>query len=160
MVPSGRGPQPDGGAGGVTRPAAMASAHTEPGASASDDIVRSLRAHAAVLASPESRAAYLAVVAEAARDDALRARFREEVLDPGRRLIVEGVARAHERGEVPDGIDVDVLHDLLAGPMVHRVLVRGGEADDAFVHALAGMLLLWAEAIAAGRVTPPAPPSG
>jgi AcrR family transcriptional regulator len=119
----------------------LAGAHTEPGTSAEDDIRRSLRAHAQVLARPESRAAYLAVIAEAARDDALRARFDEEILDRGRRLIADGMERAEARGELPPGLDVNLVHDLLAGPMVHRVLVRGGEADEAFLDCLAQLML-------------------
>ncbi len=120
----------------------LAGAHTEPGSSAADDIRRSLRAHAQVLARPESRAAYLAVIAETARDEALRARFDDEVLGRGRALITAGMARAEARGEVPAGLDVDLVHDLLAGPLVHRVLVRGGEADEAFLECLADLMLM------------------
>lgn len=118
----------------------MAAGELPPAASATDDVRQALRTHADVLSAPEAHAAYLAVVAASASDAELHERFAAQVLDRGRRLIIDGVARAEARGEVRPGIDVDLLHDLLAGALVHRVLIRGQVADDAFVDALVELL--------------------
>ena len=119
----------------------LAAARVAPSGSGADDVRNATRAVSAALREPAARAAYLAVIAEAARDEALRTRVDEQLLAPTRQLVVEGLARAESRGEVPPGTDADLVHDLVAGAMVHRFLLRGEEIDDAFLDAVASIAL-------------------
>lgn len=56
---------------------------------------------AALLERPEARTALMAVVAEGARDEALRRRIRSAIVDRQKRLVLQGRARAQARGELP-----------------------------------------------------------
>lgn len=56
---------------------------------------------AELLNRPETRTALMAVIAEAAHDDALRLRIREAIVDRQRHLVVLGRERAQQRGEIP-----------------------------------------------------------
>ncbi|MGW4439482.1 TetR/AcrR family transcriptional regulator [Streptomyces sp. NPDC004596] len=104
---------------------------------------------AAILARPEARSGLMAVVAEATRDDALRERIRTSIVDRQMRLVLEGRARAERRGELPPEPDpaessrtVDLIFDMVAGAVVHRTLVSGKPADQAWVHGFTRVLLL------------------
>lgn len=119
----------------------LAVAKVAPSDNGADDIRNAARAVAAALRAPAARAAYLAVIAEAARDPVLRERVDAELLGPTRQLVVEGLARAVGRGEVPPGSDADLAYDLIAGAMSHRILVRGQDADDGFIGAVAAIAL-------------------
>lgn len=101
---------------------------------------------AAAYRRPAARAAMLAVLAEAQRDDELRARVKEHIEEPGRRLVIDGVALALERGlGRPDAAAAaagsDLLYDLITGTVLHRLVIRGEEADDLFVDQLADAAL-------------------
>jgi len=101
---------------------------------------------AAAYRRPAARAAMLAVLAEAQRDDELRARVKEQIEEPGRRLVIDGVALALERGMgSPDAAAAaagsDLLYDLITGTVLHRLVIRGEEADDLFVDQLADAAL-------------------
>lgn len=98
-----------------------------PGASG-EDVVRAL---AAALAPPEVRAAYLVLFAEAQRDPVLRARVRDRLVHPARDLVAV-LASA----EAPDA-DPDVVFDLVAGAVLHRVLITARPADEPFARQVA-----------------------
>ncbi|WP_250400806.1 TetR/AcrR family transcriptional regulator [Streptomyces cellostaticus] len=104
---------------------------------------------AAILARPEARSGLMAVVAEATRDEPLRERIRASIVDRQIRLVLEGRARALRRGELPPEPDpaessrtVDLIFDMVAGAVVHRTLVSGKPADEAWVHSFTRVLLL------------------
>ncbi|MFH8799829.1 TetR/AcrR family transcriptional regulator [Streptomyces sp. NPDC017936] len=104
---------------------------------------------AALLARPEAKSGLMAVVAESTRDDALRARIRDSIVEPQKGLVVEGRARAQARGELPPQPDpeeaartVDLIFDVIAGAVVHRTLVSGRPADEEWVRGLTRVLLL------------------
>jgi AcrR family transcriptional regulator len=123
----------------------VSDARTEPGSSAHEDIANAVRACAEVYGRPASRAAYLAVMAETERDEALRASVERRVLEPGRQLVVDGLDRAVARGEISRQLSddkADLLYDVLAGAITHRLLVRQAEIDDAFIDNLAGAILV------------------
>jgi AcrR family transcriptional regulator len=113
---------------------------------ASDDPHRAvrdaIRACAAAYRSPSARAAYLAVIAAADRDPALRAAVDERVVDQARRIVARGLGLMLEQGSTTAAgaaavIESDLLLDLVAGALVHRILVRGQDVDEAFVEQLA-----------------------
>ncbi|MFE7956690.1 TetR/AcrR family transcriptional regulator [Streptomyces sp. NPDC057413] len=104
---------------------------------------------AAILARPEAKSGLMAVVAESTRDDALRARIRESVVERQKRLVTEGRARARERGELPPETDpaeaartADLIFDVVAGAVVHRTLFSAEPADETWVHNFTKILLL------------------
>lgn len=93
-----------------------------------------VRALIASFAPPEVRAAYLALLAEAQVDPVLRGRMHERLIQPARRLVT----RLAET-EAPD-TDPDLVFDVVAGAVVHRLLVVGRPADDDFVRRLAALV--------------------
>ncbi|CAK7280910.1 TetR/AcrR family transcriptional regulator [Streptomyces misionensis] len=105
---------------------------------------------AALLDRPECRSGLMAVVAESTRDDLLRERIRGSIVERQKRLVLEGRARATERGELPPEPEdeeeaartVDLTFDVVAGAVVHRTLVSGKPADEAWVRSFVRVLLL------------------
>ncbi|MEU5365490.1 TetR/AcrR family transcriptional regulator [Streptomyces sp. NPDC005925] len=103
---------------------------------------------AAILARPEARSGFLAVVTESARDEALRERIRASIVHRQKRLVVEGRTRAEQRGELPPAKNpaeaaraVDLIFDMVAGAVVHRTLVSAEPADEEWVRSLTRVLL-------------------
>ncbi|MFC4610523.1 TetR/AcrR family transcriptional regulator [Streptomyces maoxianensis] len=103
---------------------------------------------AALLARPEAKTALMAVVAESTRDDALRIRIRSAIVDRQKRLVLEGRARAQARGELPYEDDpeaaahsADLIFDVIAGAVVHRVLVSAEPVDQAWARSFTLLLV-------------------
>jgi hypothetical protein len=103
---------------------------------------------AELLDRPETRTALMAVIAEAAHDDALRRRIREAIVDRQKHLVVRGRERAQARGEIPpaDGAvapDRDnLIFDVVAGAVVHRVMVSSEPVDEEWARRLAVLLVV------------------
>jgi AcrR family transcriptional regulator len=104
---------------------------------------------AAILGRPETKTALMAVVAESTRDEPLRERIRTSIVDRQKRLVVEGRARAQQRGELPPEEDpesaartADLIFDVVAGAVVHRTLVSAEPADEEWVRSFTRVLLL------------------
>lgn len=104
---------------------------------------------AAILARPEAKSGLMAVVTESTRDDALRERIRDSIVDRQKCLVLEGRARAQKRGELPPEADpdeaartVDLIFDMVAGAVVHRTLVSAEPADEEWVRNFTRVLLL------------------
>ncbi|MDK1474895.1 TetR/AcrR family transcriptional regulator [Streptomyces sp. 549] len=114
-----------------------------------DDLEGVVLSFGALLERPETSAALLAVVGEAATDPALQQRLRATVVDRQKHLVVTGRARAQARGELPpDAADtaetarvVDLLFDVIAGAVVHRCLISGGSVDRQWAARFAALLL-------------------
>lgn len=103
---------------------------------------------AAILARPEAKSGLMAVVAESIRDEALRERIRDSIVDRQKRLVLEGRSRAQIRGELPPETDpgeadrtVDLIFDVVAGAVVHRTLVSAEPADEEWVRRFTQVLL-------------------
>lgn len=102
---------------------------------------------ATLLERPETKTALMAVIAESAHDDLLRRRIRTAIVDRQKRLVVLGRRRAQARGELPpaDGAGeqatVDLVFDLIAGAVVHRILVSGEPVDTLWANSLSAVLL-------------------
>jgi AcrR family transcriptional regulator len=69
------------------------------------------------------------LVSDLATDPELGRRFREQIValrvEEMRRLLERGV----ERGELRRGIDVELVHELLFGPVYYRLLLSGGRME-------------------------------
>ncbi|KUO16641.1 TetR/AcrR family transcriptional regulator [Streptomyces dysideae] len=103
---------------------------------------------AAILARPEAKSGLMAVVAESTRDDALRERIRASIVERQKLLVLEGRARAQQRGELPGESDpeaaartADLIFDVIAGAVVHRALVSAEPVDTDWARAFTGLLL-------------------
>jgi AcrR family transcriptional regulator len=111
------------------------------------DITAVVLRFAALLDRPETRTTLMAVVAEAGRDEALRVRIREALVDRQKRLVRLGRERAQRRGEmppdegVPDPARDDLIFDVVAGAVVHRMMVSSGPVDPAWADRLARLLV-------------------
>jgi AcrR family transcriptional regulator len=62
------------------------------------------------------------LVADMAQDAALAFTIRRRVLAPRRRSMREALERARVRGEARDGLDVELVLDMLTGPFYFRTL--------------------------------------
>ncbi|WP_058046330.1 TetR/AcrR family transcriptional regulator [Streptomyces roseifaciens] len=103
---------------------------------------------AALLERPETKTALMAVVAESTRDDALRERIRDAIVDRQKRLVLLGRERAQARGELPYEEDpsaaartADLIFDVIAGAVVHRTLVSAERVDPEWARGFAVLLL-------------------
>ncbi|MFE5873157.1 TetR/AcrR family transcriptional regulator [Streptomyces roseifaciens] len=103
---------------------------------------------AALLERPETKTALMAVVAESTRDDALRERIRDAIVDRQKRLVLLGRERAQERGELPYEEDpsaaartADLIFDVIAGAVVHRTLVSAERVDPEWARGFAALLI-------------------
>ncbi|MEU1817556.1 TetR/AcrR family transcriptional regulator [Streptomyces roseifaciens] len=103
---------------------------------------------AALLERPETKTALMAVVAESTRDDALRERIRDAIVDRQKRLVLLGRERAQARGELPYEEDpsaaartADLIFDVIAGAVVHRTLVSAERVDPEWARGFAALLL-------------------
>ncbi|MFF3333803.1 TetR/AcrR family transcriptional regulator [Streptomyces sp. NPDC002888] len=104
---------------------------------------------AAILARPEAKSGLMAVVAESTRDEALRERIRDSIVDRQKRLVLQGRTRAQARGELPPEASpeeaarmVDLIFDMVAGAVVHRTLVSAEPADEEWVRGFTRVLML------------------
>ena len=64
---------------------------------------------------------------EGAEDPELLAVCREVLVDPRRAATREILRRAVERGELRADLDLELAIDALAGPLIYRVLINGGD---------------------------------
>lgn len=116
--------------------------------SLSADVQAVVLQFAALLDRPETRTALMAVVAESTRDEALRARIRDSIVDRQKRLVLQGRQRAQERGELPVEQDeavaattADLIFDVIAGAVVHRTLVSAEPVDTDWARRFTVLLL-------------------
>ncbi|MER8085472.1 TetR/AcrR family transcriptional regulator [Streptomyces sp. NPDC087532] len=116
--------------------------------SLSADVQAVVLQFAALLERPETRTALMAVVAESTRDEALRARIRDSIVDRQKRLVLQGRQRAQERGELPVEQDeavaattADLIFDVIAGAVVHRTLVSAEPVDTDWARRFTVLLL-------------------
>lgn len=112
------------------------------------DIENVVLQFAALLERPETKTALMAVVAESTRDEPLRERIRDSIVDRQKRLVLEGRQRAQERGELPAdrapetiAAGDDLIFDVVAGAVVHRALVSAEPVDEAWVRRLSALLI-------------------
>ena len=67
------------------------------------------------------------LLGEAANDPELHAIFYEHLVAPRRAQMRAVLQRAVARGEIRDDVDVELMIDMFAGPIVYRLLITGGD---------------------------------
>jgi AcrR family transcriptional regulator len=73
----------------------------------------------------------------------------DRFLHERRRPTREVLRRARDRGELAPDADLELIHDLLVGPITYRVLVKGSRLGAAMIDSLIELVV---------RATAPAPP--
>ncbi len=82
-----------------------------------------------------------ALLAEAQTDPVFGAEYQRHVIEPRRDRARDIFARAAARGEIPDGLDLEVALDLIYGPLYLRLLQGHAPLDDAFVQTAVDLAL-------------------
>jgi len=72
------------------------------------------------------------LLGESVHDPELFAIFRANLVEPRRAALRAVLERAIERGEIREGLDLELLLDLFAGPAVYRLLITGGDMSQMF----------------------------
>jgi AcrR family transcriptional regulator len=94
-------------------------------------VLDKLRRHGAILR---------AVNAETARNPALDESFRTTFLQQRRAQVREVLTRAVDRGELPQGADLELLGDLGAALLWHRLTVTGAPLSDDLPDRIAALI--------------------
>ncbi|GAB7040591.1 MULTISPECIES: TetR/AcrR family transcriptional regulator [Catenuloplanes] len=100
------------------------------------DLRLHLRGLATFLTEHDAGAVFRALHGEAQHDATLAARLRAEHLSRQRELDRAPLERAVTRGDLPAGLDLDLLVDTLVGPIYYRVLVTGDPVGAEFTDRL------------------------
>jgi AcrR family transcriptional regulator len=82
-----------------------------------------------------------ALITEALTDEKFAAEYRARFVEPRRDQARAIFRRAIERGEIPAGTKVEVVLDLLYGPVYHRLLHGHAPLSDRFVRDLIDTVL-------------------
>jgi AcrR family transcriptional regulator len=85
--------------------------------------------------------ALAALIGEAQADPAFGTAIREHVVTPLREISLEIPRRAVERGELPEETPLNLVLDMLVGPIYFRLLLRTGPLDRRYADALVDLLL-------------------
>jgi AcrR family transcriptional regulator len=76
------------------------------------------------------------MLAEASRDPDVHAIFTASLIEPRRRAVRTLIERGVARGEVRADIDPELAIDVIAGPMIYRMLLGGLDPAELERHAL------------------------
>jgi AcrR family transcriptional regulator len=98
---------------------------------------------------PEAFRVLPRLMADAADDPELLEALQAALVRPRRAAIGAVLRRGIERGELRADIDVDLISDMLMGPLIARVLLSGGDP-----RALDGLPMRVYDALAAGIAAP------
>lgn len=106
------------------------------------DAEATIRELITLLARPETQCAILALAEHAVRDPKLRDAVREKIIEQSREIVRTAAARAAARGERSGKIDdPDLMFDIIAGTMIHRMLIGGEPVDDDYLQRFLDVLL-------------------
>lgn len=75
------------------------------------------------------------LMSESIDEPELHALFFANLVEPRRRAVRTMLERARDRGEVRADADLELLIDLLVGPIVYRLIISGGDTSGAAEHA-------------------------
>jgi AcrR family transcriptional regulator len=81
------------------------------------------------LAAPPMGPAMQSLVSQIATEPELARVYREQVVEPRRATLRPVIERAIARGDFRPDTDVRLLHELLLGPVIYRLLLSGGPLD-------------------------------
>lgn len=76
------------------------------------------------------------IIGEGQMDSGLAEAYRTRYFQPRRLEARSLMERGVQRGELKDNLDIEVVTDLIYGPIFYRLLVTGQPIDDAYVQQL------------------------
>jgi AcrR family transcriptional regulator len=82
------------------------------------------------------------LLAESAALPEMHAIFRSVLIEPRREVLRTILRRAIERGELRDDLDLEQVIDLIAGPVIYRLLIDAGETAQVGAWGTSGVRLL------------------
>jgi AcrR family transcriptional regulator len=82
-----------------------------------------------------------ALLAGGQSDPELIEAFRDRFLWPRRRQAYQTLQRGIDRGELPEGSNLDLILDSLYGPIYMRFLIRHDKLDESFADEICGLVL-------------------
>ena len=94
------------------------------------------------LTDEQSVATFASVITAIHRDQDFAAAFRREVIGPKSQLSRTVFERARDRGELAEGVDIDLLAPALAGIVLHRLYIMGEVPDEALVTRVIDQIIL------------------
>jgi AcrR family transcriptional regulator len=97
------------------------------------DLLSLLRPWARLASSRPYGRVIAALLTEVQTDPAFAAEYQQRVVEPRREQARAIIRRAVERGEIAAGTKVEVVLDLLYGPLYHRLLHGHARLNDQFV---------------------------
>src|SRR6478752_3108147 len=100
----------------------------------------------AALTHPLARTIIPDLLAEATRNGELATMLGETVREPRRIKAIQLLERARDRGEIPKNADVEVVLDMIAGPLYWRQSVMQLPAGDDYLDRLADSIVAVARA--------------
>ena len=106
------------------------------------DLVGIVRGVNTGLAHPTVAAVIPGLATDLARDPALAKAFRDRFVFPRRRSVAEAIDRAVRRGDLPAGVDEDLLIDLLSSPFFYRIFITGNRVEPDLAEKLVDFVLL------------------
>ena len=106
-----------------------------------DDLIQSFCGMGG-LTDQQSVATFASVITAISRDRDFAEAFRKEVVGPKAELSRSLFVRARERGEIPEGVDIDLLAPALAGIVLHRLYIMGEVPDEALVTRVIDQIIL------------------
>jgi AcrR family transcriptional regulator len=101
----------------------------------------------------DTQATMASVITALARDESFARAFRRDVLAPKMAVTRTVFERARDRGELREGVDLDLLAPALAGIVLHRHYVLGTTPDEHVITDLIDQIIL-----PAALATPPSVP--
>ena len=91
------------------------------------------------------------LLSETSGDPELHGIFSAQLVEPRRRVLRTVLERAQQRGELRRDLDLELVIDMLVGPIIYRFIITGGDLEPAAAQAPRVL-----EALLAG-LSPPAP---
>jgi AcrR family transcriptional regulator len=83
----------------------------------------------------------MCTVTEAASRDPLLGRLMAQFRDERRAVTMQVLARAQARGEIRDGVDLDLAAQMLVGPIFFRLMVTQEPLDAALAEQIVDLIL-------------------
>jgi AcrR family transcriptional regulator len=105
------------------------------------DLTAQLRAFVRVVTGTPAGRVIAELVGQAQTDPELSAALLERYSGPRRRLAVEALLRARDRGQLRADVDPEIVVDQLWGACYHRLLLPGLPVTEEFAVGLIGNLL-------------------
>ena len=82
-----------------------------------------------------------AIIGAGQSDPELLLEFRKRMLRPRRQEAYQALQRGIDRGELPRGLDLDLVLDILYGAIYMRFLIRHDELSERYVEELCRLVL-------------------